>query len=150
RERVLFESRQIGTDPVDGAWSAWASQVRQRSRLEQRLEAAVASRPQGVQAPERGLRGAKMGARAGIAAGAGHELNNPLAVILGRAQLLLVRSEDSEASRSLRTIIGQVQKAHRILRDLMYVARPPAPRPRTCDPDALLRSALVDLRDEAE
>ncbi len=85
-----------------------------------------------------------------FAGGAGHELNNPLAVILGRAQLLLGRTTDPEAQRSLRAIIGQAQRAHRILRDLMYVARPSAPRPRLCQPVELGRLVLRDLADEAE
>ena len=67
----------------------------------------------------------KLDALGEFAAGAGHELNNPLAVIVGRAQLLLARAEDPEVVRSLRIITGQAQRAHRILRDLMFVARPP-------------------------
>lgn len=32
----------------------------------------------------------------------------------------------------------------------MYVARPPAPRPRPCQPDEILRSCVRDLKDEAD
>ncbi len=85
-----------------------------------------------------------------FAGGAGHELNNPLAVILGRAQILLGRTTDPEANRALRAIIAQAQRAHRILRDLMYVARPPAPRPRLAQPLEIVRASLRDLRGEAE
>ena len=92
----------------------------------------------------------KLDALAEFAAGAGHELNNPLAVIVGRAQLLLARETDPQASRSLRAIMGQAKRAHRILRDLMYVARPPEPRPRSCQPDEVVRACLRDLKPEAE
>ena len=89
-------------------------------------------------------------ALAEFAAGAGHELNNPLAVIVGRAQLLMAREDDPEAVRSFRAIIAQAQRAHRILRDLMYVARPPEPRPRPCQPEEIVRACLRDLQAEAE
>ena len=86
------------------------------------------------------LRQAKLAALAEFAAGAGHELNNPLAVIVGRAQLLLAQEDDPAAARSFRAILAQAQRAHRILRDLMYVARPPEPRPRFCQPEEIVRS----------
>ena len=83
-----------------------------------------------------------------VRGGAGHELNNPLAVIVGRAQLLLARTDQPETARSLRIILSQAGRAHRILRDLIFVARPPAPRPRPCRPADLLRACLRDLQDE--
>ena len=73
---------------------------------------------------QRPLRG-KLDALGEFAAGAGHELNNPLAVIVGRAQLLLSRTDDPESARSLRIMLNQAGRAHRILRDLMFVGRPP-------------------------
>jgi signal transduction histidine kinase len=89
-------------------------------------------------------------ALAQFAAGAGHELNNPLAVVVGRAQLLLAKAEDPEARRSLRAIIAQAQRAHRMLRDLMAVARPSSARPRPCMPEELVRRVLDELRNDAE
>ena len=83
-----------------------------------------------------------------FAAGAGHELNNPLAVVVGRAQLLLARAVEPEVVRSLRIILNQAQRAHRILRDLMFIARPPAPRSRSCRPSELLASLLRDFERE--
>ncbi len=96
------------------------------------------------------IRDRKLQALAEFAAGAGHELNNPLAVIVGRAQLLLGRTQDAETSRSLRIILGQAQRTHRILRDLMFVARPPSLRPRSCRPSEVLRSCLASVREECE
>ncbi len=99
---------------------------------------------------EKRLSAAKLEALAEFAAGAGHELNNPLAVVVGRAQLLLVREDDPKTVRSLRAILTQAQRAHRILRDLMYVARPPEPRPRFCQPDEIVRSCVRDARLDAD
>jgi signal transduction histidine kinase len=73
------------------------------------------------------LEQAKLAALAEMAAGAGHEFNNPLAVISGRAQLLLTEETDPRRRKSLETIIGQTQRVHRMIVDLMYFARPPVP-----------------------
>lgn len=132
------------------AWGAWSDLVADRASRAQRLDDVLSAHRTRVDADEQSDRAARLDALAEFAAGAGHELNNPLAVIQGRAQLLIPRVSDPEAIRSLRVIIGQAQRAHRILRDLMYVARPPAPRPRPCQPDEVLRAALRDLKAEAE
>jgi signal transduction histidine kinase len=130
------------------AWKSWAALVADRARLERRLQAVVASLRGRLKAEEERLRRGKMEALGEFAAGAGHELNNPLAVIVGRAQLLLAKAQDPEVERSLRIILGQAQRAHRILRDLMFVARPPAPRLRTCKPLEVLQSSLVEFERE--
>jgi signal transduction histidine kinase len=132
------------------AWGAWASLLADRSHLEHRLQAVAASLRSRVRSEEERLRRGKLDALGEFAAGAGHELNNPLAVIVGRAQLLLARAEDPEVVRSLRIILAQAQRAHRILRDLMFVARPPAPRLRLHQPPELLGSVLRDFERESQ
>lgn len=132
------------------AWRAWSRWVDHRVRLEERLESAFSALRDVAESEGPRLEAAKLEALAQFAAGAGHELNNPLAVIVGRAQLLLADEDDPKATRSLRAILAQAQRAHRILRDLMYVARPPEPRPRSCQPDEIWRSSLRDARADAE
>ncbi len=133
------------------AWQAWAALVAERTRTAARLDQVVraASRPRSQQKESRFVQ-AKLDALAEFAAGAGHELNNPLAVIVGRAQLLLAGETDPVAARMLRAILAQAQRAHRILRDLMYVARPSEPRPRFCQPEEILRACLRDTKAEAD
>lgn len=63
-----------------------------------------------------------------MAAGAAHEINNPLAVIAGRAQILLSRSTSEEDSKALETIVQQSRRASKILIDLMQFARPSQPK----------------------
>src|SRR5262249_15970443 len=84
------------------AWEAWAALVAAGGRLERRLRAVVASARKQGETEEARLRRGKLDALGEFAAGAGHELNNPLAVIVGRAQLLLARTDDLEVARSLR------------------------------------------------
>lgn len=64
-----------------------------------------------------------------MAAGAAHELNNPLAVISGRAQMEHARASDPEQKQAFQTIIEQTQRASEIVMDLMRFAKPEKPTP---------------------
>ena len=67
-----------------------------------------------------------------MAAGAAHEMNNPLAVVSGRAQILSRgRSEDDEVRRSADIIAEHAHRASAILTELMEFAKPEPPRPTT-------------------
>lgn len=87
-----------------------------------------------------------------MAAGAAHELNNPLAVISGRAQMLLAKETDEEVAGSLRTVLDEVGKASRIVTELMSFAKPRAPAPTLIDLatifDRLAQHWDADLRKE--
>src|SRR5207244_554036 len=52
-----------------------------------------------------------------LAAGAGHEINNPLAVISGQSQYLLAKEDDPDKQKSLQAIIRQAERVHQILMD---------------------------------
>jgi signal transduction histidine kinase len=73
------------------------------------------------------LEDAKLAALAEFAAGAGHEINNPLATIVGRAQALLRHETDPGRRQSLATIAAQAFRIRDMIGDLMVFARPPAP-----------------------
>jgi len=64
-----------------------------------------------------------------MAAGAAHELNNPLSVVAGRTQLLGKAETDSEKKKNLDLINKNTNEISRIINDLMSFAQPPAPRP---------------------
>ena len=68
-------------------------------------------------------------ALAEMAAGAAHELNNPLAVISGRAQLLAEDEGDKEKKQILEQIKKNANEASEIIEDLMSFAEPPQPKP---------------------
>jgi signal transduction histidine kinase len=78
----------------------------------------------------------KLAALMELAYGAGHEINNPLANIVARAQTLLVDETDPERRRKLSAIHRQAMRAHEMIADLMLFARPPK-----------LELAEIDLRD---
>jgi signal transduction histidine kinase len=88
----------------------------------------------------------KLSAMAELAAGAGHEINNPLAVISGQAQYLLSHEEEPAQRRALQTITSQAQRIHQILTELMQFARPSAPHRQTIDVGSLMRDVTESLR----
>lgn len=79
-----------------------------------------------------------------MAGGAGHELNNPLTVISGRAQMLRDAVESPDARRKLQQIHDATRKCSEIVSELMEYARPVAPKPEEVDLGAL----LTELRDD--
>jgi signal transduction histidine kinase len=66
---------------------------------------------------------------AAMASGAAHELNNPLSVISGRAQMELSRSGDGQLRESLQSIVEQTSRATGIVNELMEFAKPNPPKP---------------------
>ena len=81
-------------------------------------------------------------ALAEMAAGAAHELNNPLAVISGRAQLLAEAEEDVEKKEILKQICENAREASGIIEDLMSFAEPPHPRVARADVRKILDEAV--------
>jgi len=77
-----------------------------------------------------------------MAAGAAHELNSPLSVISGRAQLLNQTEIDTQKKQILKQIQENVGKISQVIEELMDFARPQEPRPA--------RTNIKQLLDEAE
>ena len=97
---------------------------------------------------EASLEREKLAALAELAGGAGHEINNPLAVIAGRAQLLLPGERDPQRRRELAVIGAQAMRIHEMIADLMLFARPPLLKTARCDLSELVEQTLRPIRDE--
>jgi signal transduction histidine kinase len=117
------------------------------------------------------LRAQKLSALAEFAAGAGHEINNPLAVISGQAQYLLGhlasllelpmtngateptadprQAKTENFKKALHTIVGQTRRIHQLLNDLMQFARPPRPQKQPLDVAVVIREVAASLQDLA-
>jgi signal transduction histidine kinase len=96
------------------------------------------------------LRSQKLSALAELAAGAGHEINNPLAVISGQAQYLLNHESEPAKQRSCQSIVQQAQRIHNLLNELMQFARPPRIQKETSDAAEVTRQAVQSASDLAQ
>ena len=99
---------------------------------------------------EAALEEAKLQAMYKLAAGAGHEINNPLGSIAGRAQLLLRDEKDPERRRTLAKINSQAFRAHEMISDMMLFARPPLPQFDQIAPVALIQSLVDEMHEITE
>lgn len=97
---------------------------------------------------ERKLIADKLESLAEFAAGAGHEINNPVATISGRIQGLLQSETDPERRRQLLTIGGQALRIRDMIGDTMLFARPPDPRPVLLELQMVLPEMLKPLSGE--
>ncbi|MDZ7618040.1 MAG: ATP-binding protein [Patescibacteria group bacterium] len=94
------------------------------------------------------LEAEKLEALAEFAAGAGHEINNPLTVISGRAQLLLRDEADPERRRTLALIRAQAVRVHEMIADMRLYARPPEPEREPLNLVPLIDRIVQELSDE--
>lgn len=91
---------------------------------------------------------AHMEAMAEFAAGAGHEINNPLGSIIGQAQRLLKQEQSADRRQSLATIGSQAWRIRDMIGDTMLFARPPQPAFDTCDLVPLTKRIVDDCNSE--
>ncbi len=134
---VATDESQIATlgcsnADLDGLASAFgAAIVSSRSRVEsERTTEEVVDlnrRLRGAQGEL--LRMKSLSMIAAMASGAAHEMNNPLSVISGRAQMELARRDDPQLRESLQSIVDQTNRATGIVNDLMAFAKPNPPKP---------------------
>lgn len=81
-------------------------------------------------------------AMAEVAAGAGHELNTPLTVISGRAQLLHEVETDDNKRFMLKQIQDRAAEISDIITDLMRFAKPTPPSPQSASVQGLIDQAI--------
>ena len=83
-----------------------------------------------------------LGALAEMAAGAAHELNNPLSVISGRAQILTQGETDPQKKQILKQIQENAKEISAIIDDLFVFASPSQSRPTSTDHRQILDEAI--------
>jgi signal transduction histidine kinase len=81
-----------------------------------------------------------------MAAGAAHEMNNPLAVISGRSQLLATQLSDPKQRTSANLIFEQSHRLSAIITELMDFAKPQPPSPITCDVADVVGKAIQEAK----
>ena len=84
-----------------------------------------------------------------MAAGAAHEINNPLAVVSGRAQMLVEIETDEKKRKSLQIVCQQAERASSIVSEMMNFSRPLAAVRRSTDVAVIVRKASQRVASQA-
>jgi signal transduction histidine kinase len=99
--------------------------------------------------PRDSLQLEKLAAMRQLAYGASHEINNPLANISTRAQMLIRTTDDRALIKHLTAINDQAFRAHEMIADLMFFAKPP-PLDLSCvHLDRLVRDVVAQVKESA-
>ena len=77
-----------------------------------------------------------------VTAGAAHEMNNPLTIISGRAQLLAESLSGDRERAAAAAITSAAQDLSEMISSLNMLASPPTPRPAPVSIGAMVRSAI--------
>jgi len=77
-----------------------------------------------------------------MACGAAHEINNPLAVIVGRSQLLASNEADEDKKATLQNIAKNGEEISEIITDLLEFSQPSVPEPAKVKVDSLLAQVM--------
>ncbi|MBC8470780.1 MAG: HDOD domain-containing protein [Planctomycetes bacterium] len=136
----LFEEKFRTSASIGGSALGMALAQQKQQRFAERF-AQLISKPMDIQA-QTAPADNSLNALAEMAAGAAHELNNPLAVISGRAQLLAEAESDQEKKRMLEQIYENSREASAIIENLMGFAEPPKPRAARTDVKQMLDEAI--------
>jgi signal transduction histidine kinase len=148
-ESVIADSLQFAMDSIHEN-----RLIQSRDNVES--EAFKAALQNQIQSGSQRLNDMKLQSVVELAAGAGHEFNNPLAVIQGQSQFILARMDDLEIEEtreklkdSLGSIVRQAKRINLILRNLMQFARPNVPAPANLECNGIVETVIEKLEDWA-
>ncbi|MEW5774118.1 MAG: HDOD domain-containing protein [Thermodesulfobacteriota bacterium] len=130
--------------------AAAAGRLEHQARAEARAESLAAALRKLKRMNQKLLQAERLAAVGQLAAGAAHEINNPLAIVYARAQLLELKEPDEARKKSLRQMMEQIERITSILGSLMDFARPAAPRFEPTDLAAVLEKTLALVRGSLE
>ena len=121
-----------------------AAQIREESRT---LSEQLAEANRRLQSAQEEIQRSKTIITVGeMAAGAAHEMNNPLAVISGRSQLLASQLTDPKQKHAAKLIFEQSHRLSEIITELMDFAKPVPPQVVEMDLAELVERALHEAK----
>src|SRR6185436_14479363 len=88
------------------------------------------------------LHSEKMALMGQVVAGIAHELNNPLTIVIGNVQLMMMREMNEKNAQSLTRIKDGADRASKIVRNLLTFARQEKPERKPSDINLVLKRAL--------
>jgi signal transduction histidine kinase len=92
------------------------------------------------------LQAERLAAVGQLAAGAAHEINNPLAIVYARTQLLELKESEPAKKKVFRQMLEQIERITHILTNLMDFARPASLRVEEVAPAQILEKTLALVR----
>ncbi len=122
------------------AATLWA--IGMSARLQSQGEALLEARTRLDGARERLVKAEKLTALGELVAGVAHEINNPLAGIVGYTQLLMRRRLPPPVQKKLETISAEVERMAKIVRNLLAFARKHAPEKRLTDLNGVVEKTV--------
>jgi signal transduction histidine kinase/HD-like signal output (HDOD) protein len=152
---VAGEAQRLGTQAqelsaVAGGWALAlrTAQIRDEARA---LAEQLAEANRRLQSAQNEILHSKMMISIGeMAAGAAHEMNNPLAVISGRSQLLAGQLTDPKHKAMAHLIQDQSHRLSEIISELMDFAKPVPPHLEESDVADLIARALHDAKQHTD
>jgi putative nucleotidyltransferase with HDIG domain len=147
-QRLSAQTQELSA--LAGGWSLAlrTSQIREEAKALSEQLAETNRRLQSANSEI--LRSKTMTSIGEMAAGAAHEMNNPLAVISGRSQLLASQLADPKHKAMAHLIHEQSHRLSEIITELMDFAKPMPPTPQECEPAELVERALHDAKTHTE
>jgi signal transduction histidine kinase len=112
---------------LSGCWQAALSAAIHRDRFAHLTEQLAEANRSMLDMQERLARNQTMATLGEVAAGAAHEMNNPLTIISGRSQLLARRVEDAQLRRMAVEIMEQAHRLSGMITALRSFAEPVSP-----------------------
>lgn len=89
------------------------------------------------------LQSAKLAAIGELISGVTHEVNNPLAVVIGYSEMLLSESEmNAESKEAVRSIHGEAERAKKVIQNLLSFARKHSPKKEVIQINDILEKTL--------
>ncbi|MGD9688572.1 MAG: HDOD domain-containing protein [Phycisphaerales bacterium] len=142
-------SGQPAADAIAAAWSWSAANGLKRSG-DRRLSEALAQANRALVDAQRELAEAQSLARLGqLAAGAAHEMNNPLTIISGRSQLLATRARDPRDREDAQAVATAATRLTDLITGLHLLASPPAPKRTAVNMRDLLERSAKRARERS-
>jgi putative nucleotidyltransferase with HDIG domain len=143
-QRLSSQAQELTALAAAWQWALRTSQIREDSR---RLSEQLSQCNRELAAKQSAVdRGKLMISMAEMASGAAHEMNNPLAVIAGRAQLLGQELADARHQGLAKLIYDQSERLSKIITELMDYAEPKPPAIGACDPAELIERAIEQAK----